>query len=532
MPFYLQPGVFPQETDLSQVITGLSPSVGAVVGASKRGPVKTRVLVTDIKSFIEVFGEPDATVSFMHYTALAFLSVARQMYVVRAYGSGALHAGIEISNGSPGYIALASGIQPTAVDANPSFTFTVGPPAGVLLIYALGPGSYANSEISVKVTNIDTTTYSVPVFDIEVYQTVQGVKSKVETWTVSKSRGLDGFGSQLFCEDRINGKSKFIKVLNNSSTSATPVAMASDVLLTQGADGSAVSSADIEGPNGWEMFANTDDVNVNILMCGGVSTASTAAKIESIARSRRDAIAILVVPSGSQDGTSELTYRTVTLNLNSSYAALYTPDLKIFDQYSNRELYVPPDGYVGAIMAFTDQSRDPWIPPAGLQRGIVNVRGLRVNYTSGQRDALYSKQINFFRAFPGEGIVLWGQKTLQSKDSATGRVNVRRLLIVLEKSIVNALNKFTFEANTDFTRAQVKAIIDLFMQQVKARSGVTEFRVVCDKTNNPPAVIDANELRVDVYIQPTRAAEFIRLQTVITRTGADINELIVTGGNF
>jgi phage tail sheath protein FI len=195
-------------------------------------------------------------------------------------------------------------------------------------------------------------------------------------------------------------------------------------------------------------------------------------------------------------------------------------------------LYVPVDGYVGAAFALTEHVRDVWYAPAGQQRGLLNVLGLRINYTQGQQEILYPKQVNFLRTFPGSGTAIWGQKTLQSFDSALSRINVRRLLIVIEKAVTAALHRQVFELNNEFTRLQITQFIDGFMRRIQARNGVYSYQVVCDLTNNTPDVIDANELHVDIYVQPVRAAEFIQLQTVITRTGASFEELIASGGNF
>lgn len=529
MGFYLTPGVFARTVDLSQVVQGVSQSVGAVVGAARRGPVKSRTLISNVKDLIEVFGEPNPAVSYMHYSAIPFLSTARRLYVTRVVGSGALHAGVEILNTAPGYTAISAGIAPTAPKDNPSFTFTAT--AGCFLIFTVGPGDYANTEISVKITRL-TTSVTPNLFDIEVYQTVKGVKKKVETWTVSKSKGLNGYGQQAFLEDVINGKSKYIRVLDNTLTTANPSVMSTDQLLSQGANGSAPSSGNYEGADGWELYQNPDDVDVGLLICGGIGVASTHLKMDSIAQSRRDCVAILSVPTGSQDGSSELTYRNTTLNLNSSYSVLYTSDVYIHDVYTNANLYVPPDGYVAMVFALTEFLRDAWYAPAGLQRGKLNVLGLKKNYTQGEQENLYSAQVNFIRTFPGMGTAIWGIKTLQSFDSALSEVNVRRLLIIIEKAVTRALYNQVFELNNDFTRTRVTQFISSFMERIKSRNGVYEYQVVCDRTNNTPEIIDAGELHVDIYIKPQRAIQYIQLQTVITSTGASFDEIVASGGNF
>ena len=527
MGFYISPGIYTKETDLSQIVSAVSSSTGAVVGASTKGPVGERTLITNIRDFISVFGEPDPAISYMHYSAIAFLAVAKVLYVTRVVGSGATHGAIELTSNTPGTVSPLAGITPTAPKDNPTYTFQAN---GTILVFAVGPGAYSSS-ISVQVSKIDTVNTPNRI-TLDVYETVGGVKSKVESWLVTKSKALDGFGAQLFCEDVVNGNSKFIRVLNNSATSNNPFVASTDSALVLGNNGSLPSSGDLEGALGWQMYQNPDDANVNILLAGGYSTASTQIVMDSIAQSRRDCMAILNVPSASQTGSAEVTYRNTTLNLNSSFSALYSPDILIHDPYTGKNLYVPPDGYVGAVYALTDFASDPWKAPAGLNRGIINALGLRLNYTAGQRDTLYQVGVNFLRTVPGSGIAVWGQKTLKSLDSALARVNVRRLMIVIEKSVARALNAVAFENNNSFTQRQVTELIDTFMRRIKARQGVYEYKVVCDSTNNSPAVIDANEMHVDIYVQPQRAAEFIQLQTIITRTGANFTELIAAGGNF
>lgn len=533
MAVYQSPGIYVKETDLSQIVTALSASQGAVVGYSKQGPIMYQFPVSSVKDFVDYFGEPDPQTSFMHYSAIPFLSVAKVLYVTRVVGTGALHAGLEIQTGSPGSLTPPTTIAPTAwLSQVAGYTFTAN--TGSFLIYAIGPGAYANSQISVQVTNLNVAV-TPHQFDIIVSLTkpTTGVAVQVERWTVAKSYAVDGNGQQLHMEAKINNKSRYIKVYNNALVTGDPFPMASAQFLAGGVDGALPAASVYEGSNGWGLYSNVDSVNVNILMSGGWNATSTQLVMDGIAAGRQDAVAILNVPTASQDGVSgELTYRNSTLNLNSSYSAIYTPDLYIYDQYTNQNIYVPPDGYVGSIFALTEFLKEAWYAPAGLNRGLVRVLQLRQNYSQGYRDQLYAAQVNTFRNFPGLGIALWGQKTLKSIDSALSRVNVRRLLIVVEKSVAKAMYSLAFELNNIFTRAQASAMVDGFMRQIKAKNGVYDYRIVCDTTNNPPEIIDANQMNIDIYLQPQKAAEFIQLQAVITRTGANFNTLIATGGNF
>jgi phage tail sheath protein FI len=182
-------------------------------------------------------------------------------------------------------------------------------------------------------------------------------------------------------------------------------------------------------------------------------------------------------------------------------------------------------------MAFTDFNDAPWFAPAGLNRGIIsNVVDIAVNPNKGQRDVLYYNRINPIVKFQGEGIVIWGQKTLQSKASAFDRINVRRLFLHLEKSVVKMARNFLFEFNDDFTRSRFRGIVSPFLADVKARRGVYDYLVVCDETNNTPTVIDANEFRAEILCKPTRVAEFIKLTFTAVGTGVDFNEVVERSG--
>jgi phage tail sheath protein FI len=183
------------------------------------------------------------------------------------------------------------------------------------------------------------------------------------------------------------------------------------------------------------------------------------------------------------------------------------------------------------MCAYTDNVRDPWYSPAGYNRGnLKNVVKLAWNPSQTYRDALYSLGINPVVNFPGNGVILYGDKTLQAKPSAFDRINVRRLFIVLEKAIAKAAKYSLFEFNDAFTRAQFVALVEPFLREVQGRRGVYDFRVVCDTTNNTPQVIDSNQFIGDIYIKPARSINFIQLNFVAVRTGVDFSEIVGKAG--
>jgi phage tail sheath protein FI len=184
-------------------------------------------------------------------------------------------------------------------------------------------------------------------------------------------------------------------------------------------------------------------------------------------------------------------------------------------------------GYAAAVYARTDSAAQPWIAPAGLNRGqITNIVDLAFNPNQKQRDFLYTISINPVVLFSGDGYTIFGQKTLQNKPSAFDRVNVRRLFLTLERATQQALRYFVFEPNTEFTRTRLKNTIAPIFELAKNTEGLYEYLIVCDERNNTPDVIDRNELAVDIYIKPVKAAEFILVNFIATRTGQNFQELI------
>jgi len=213
--------------------------------------------------------------------------------------------------------------------------------------------------------------------------------------------------------------------------------------------------------------------------------------------------------------------------INTNYSAIYGNWVKAYDAYSDRLTWLPASGYVAAVYARTDAATQPWIAPAGLTRGIIsNIVDLGFNPNQKQRDFLYTIGINPVASFSGDGYVVFGQKTLQNKPSAFDRVNVRRLFLTLERSVQSALKYFVFEPNSEFTRTRLKNTITPVFELAKNTEGLYDYLIVCDERNNTPDLVDRNELAVDVYIKPVRAAEFILVNFIATRTGQNFQELI------
>ena len=277
------------------------------------------------------------------------------------------------------------------------------------------------------------------------------------------------------------------------------------------------------------MYENPEDIDVNLIIDSGKSD-TVKLDIISMCEERLDCMAVLdcakadVLNNKGNESTDLRDWRNSTLP-SSSYASVYGNWLEVYDKFNQKYRWIPASGYVTGIFAKTDDVRDPWWAPAGLNRAILtSVRRLAWNPKQGYRDILYSNGINPIVTFPGEGKVIWGQKTLLSKESAFNRINVRRLFLVLEKAIATAAKYFLFEPNDAATRSLLINMIQPFLRDVQSRRGIYDFKVVCDDTNNTPARVDRNELWCNIFIKPTRTAEFIVLNFVATATGASFEE--------
>ena len=306
--------------------------------------------------------------------------------------------------------------------------------------------------------------------------------------------------------------------------------------MTQGKDGATPSSA--QKIVGYNLFKSAEDVDVSLVLGGSADQTLATHLINNIAESRKDCIVVLsperddVVNNKGYDGKERddvIAFRD--LLPSSSYAVMDSGWKYQYDKYNDIYRYVPLNADTAGLMVQTDLTRDPWFSPAGFNRGNVkNVIKLAFNPSKADRDQLYKKGINPITTFPGQGTVLFGDKTMLAQPSAFDRINVRRLFIVLEKAISTAAKFTLFEFNDEFTRSQFKNLVEPFLRDVQGRRGITDFVVVCDGTNNTGEVIDRNEFVGDIYIKPARSINFIQLNFVAVRTGVEFSEVVGRAG--
>jgi phage tail sheath protein FI len=342
-------------------------------------------------------------------------------------------------------------------------------------------------------------------------------------------------GSPNYYFTKIFNESKYIYCARHPLTSqnwGTPASGTSysdhtnlTVNLAGGSDGT-ITEANLV--SAYDLFNNPDEVDISLLIAGD-GELTVADKLLNLSFTRKDCVAFLSPKRTDSVSAINLdniiAYRN-SLSPSTSYGVMDSGWKYQFDKYNNKYRYVPLNGDTAGLCARTDNLRDPWWSPAGFNRGqVMNAIKLSWNPSKTQRDELYKNGINPVCAFPGEGIVLYGDKTLQAKASAFDRINVRRLFIVLEKSIAIAAKYSLFEFNDQFTRAQFVSMVEPFLRDVKGRRGIYDFKVICDETNNTPEVIDTNRFVGDIYIKPARSINFIQLNFVAVRTGVEFSEV-------
>jgi phage tail sheath protein FI len=506
-------GVYTYESDSSVRATGIATSIGAIVGASNRGPVGVRVFCADNTEFTAKFGNSTPQISFMHLSALTYLKESNQLYVTRV-ANGAEHAGVVIETDKNlavprpidrGYVLLED------------FQFETH---DLLYISSANPGLWGNS---VRIlARPDVNVEDGKTFIIDVFEGTSTVP--VESWKGTLYPETDGYGAQTFIEEVINQNSTRIFVVvneehplfeNNDQPIGINTIISAD--LKHGSNGDAINSSHIM--EGWNLYDDTETVQVNILINGGYTDVAVQRKMEEIARTRDDAFAILDVPSDKQGVQEAINFRRNELNLNTSYAALYSSDILVSDEDNGIQLFMPPSGHVAAAFARTDRIAATWFAPAGVRRGKLDAIGVRETYKQGHRNLFAPNQINPIRNMPGRGINIWGQDTLQSYASALSNVNVRRLLIFLKNSIANAANASVFEPNDEQLRAELRSISTRFLTPILNGRGLYSFVVVCDERNNTKDMIAAGDVALDIYIDPVIPAKRILIRAVVPRTG-------------
>ena len=304
------------------------------------------------------------------------------------------------------------------------------------------------------------------------------------------------------------------------------------ISLSGGTDDFVATEGELQ--SAFELFSNAEAYDISLIMAGKATATTAEYIINNICETRLDCVAFIspenistadpIIGSTSTQQNQIIAYRDELPS--TSYAVLDSGYKYQYDRYNDKYRYVPLNGDVAGLCARTDYTNDPWWSPSGLNRGqIKNVVKLAFNPNKTQRDMLYKSGVNPVVTFPGEGTVLFGDKTLLAKPSAFDRINVRRLFIVMEKAIATAAKFQLFEFNDGFTRAQFKNLVEPFLRDVQGRRGITDFVVKCDESNNTGEVIDRNEFVADIFVKPNRSINFITLNFVAARSAINFSEI-------
>jgi len=581
MAFQVSPGINITEQDLTTVVPNVSASVGGYSGAFQWGPVDERTNISSENELVDVFGKPDSNTFQDFWTAANYLAYSNNLVVVRSVATAATNAVIGDTDGTgtaidvhnkthydsvlstftdqafvakyPG--ALGNSLKAMAIDSHGwAATVTGGPLAEQNVFKAnfdRAPGTStdvsnaggSNDEMHVIVIDEDGQWTGTPGFVLEKFAYVS---------KASDAKKIDGASN--YVGDVLRNESKYIWLGKNTQLTATSTDSGSEVdagstkvgstfksfnsateaekypggSLAGGVDGNTLTQANRQA--GYAFFQTAEAVDVSLIMTGPADAITSSWVTTNVADARKDCMVFVSPLQGSvvNNAGSEVTAITTDHGnlVKSSYAVMDSAWKYQYDRYRDVFVYVPLNGDIAGLCARTDNTNDPWWSPAGLTRGIIkNIVKLSWEPTKANRDTLYQLGVNPSVTQAGAGVILFGDKTMQSVPSAFDRINVRRLFITLEKSISVAAKAMLFEFNDEFTRTQFVNFVTPFLREVQGRRGITDFKVVCDGSNNPGEVIDTNQFVGDIFVKPARSINYIQLNFIAARTDVNFTEI-------
>ena len=581
----LSPGVLVTETNLTTIVPSVLTTAGAYAGAFSWGPVNKITAVDTEKTLLNIYSKPDSNTATSWFSAASFLAYGNNLQVVRAANTGTLNAtatgtGYQVPNRDVfQYTLLPSGASNAYGAYMARFPGALGNSLTVSVIdagatpsqfsnwqvplYNSSGQNYANVALAGFFTTQPGTTYSVSqvggandqihVAVVDTGGLFTGTKGTVlETFPfLSKANDVvDSNGQSAYYKNAIFNRSQYVYAVDpvsyistsstwgkaSANTSFATLSGAQTLALSGGIDAPLTDADVITAMN---YFSDIAQTSVSLVVTGPYTNTAVQTAVINIAATRKDCVAFVSPPQSAvvnNAGSEQSSVVSWIQDLSSlsggptgSYAVADSGWKYLFDRYNNAYRWVPLNGDIAGLCVYTDTSNAPWYSPAGYTRGgIKNVIKLAWNPTQAQRDTLYSNAVNPVASFTGQGTVLFGDKTLQSQPSAFDRINVRRLFIVIEQAIAKAAQYSLFEFNDAFTQAQFVSLVTPYLRQIQAQRGITSFKVVCDSTNNTPAVVNANQFVGDIYIQPARSINYIQLNFVAVGTGVTFNTITTT----
>lgn len=580
------PGIYRQEQDLSNAIVTDNTSIAAVMGRALRGIPNSKVLVRSEAELIQTFGYPIVSgsyplVSAIDYGIYAGIEALREtsnLWYVRLTDGSEKYSNVtvptNVSASVSGTVSVLSAAPSTSypqlvgysegntTSDNYDLRSFNGAPSG-LRFSAKGPGVFGNNyAIGIYTNAVSSTTLSAKfdwanlfddssvsankrsdkIFKVEVYTKVDNQNFDATWWgTVSASpvevfyvstdfMMLDNQGNSLFIEDVVNAQSRYVYVTSNKTDGTLPAYTTSGFGFSGGANASSLST--LTADTVWSIFANkeTSPLSVAIVIprtMNGVSSPSEVASVDSLVGKRLDFTGYVQASSLTADtlDTIKANASTVVVASNPSYFGKYVGWHLVLDRYNSSRVYLPNCIYGGEISLRTDRVSAPWEAPSGIERGLLPGGKQNVNLTPDVAGTLYKQyNLNTVKFLNGVGYVMWGQKTAQLKATARDRLNVRKMLIHVENNCEAILNGFLFQGNTQKTRERISSLLNSFMQTVLNGGGVDSYKVVCDNSNNTTATINQNILNVDIYVQPTKTIEFIKMSVIVTADSVSVRE--------
>lgn len=561
MGFQNSPGINISEVDLTTVVPSVLTTSGAFVGTFRWGPANKVKLIDNELTLSKTFGTPDSNSAVSFFSAANFLSYGNNLSVIRSIGVGSNNATsntstVQIKNEDEFFYNYLnndnSNIYGPFIAKYPG---SLGNTLGVSVCAntsAFSSWTYKNyfpsaPSTSDYVSNLGGSNDEMHIVVIDVKGAFTGTQGTVLETYPFVSKALDATkindGSSNYYKTVIFNSSNYIYAVdpvdysnthsvwgtNAANTTFTGANTIQTVTLSGGVD---VSPSDTILSNNFSIFANKESYDISLVITGDASNTVQQYVIDNVVNARGDCVAFISPPksavvNASGNESTNITSWLNSLARSSSFAVADSGWKYQLDVYNNVYRWIPLNADIAGLCVHTDNIRDPWYSPAGFNRGAIkNAVKLAWNPSKTYRDIIYSLGVNPVVSFPGQGIVLFGDKTLQSKPSAFDRINVRRLFIVLEKAITKASQYSLFEFNDEFTRAQFISLVTPFLRDVQGRRGITDFKVVCDTTNNTPQVIDSNQFVGDIYIKPARSINYIQLNFVAVGTGVDFNTVV------
>ena len=585
MPFQVSPGINVSEIDLTTVVPNVATSIGAIGGGFQWGPVLERTSITTENDLVKTFGKPnDDTAEYFH-TAANYLAYSNNLWVVRNVGTSAKNAVVGDTDAGTATNVNNSddweNQEPFGSSNNlfiAKYPGALGNSLKALVVDGVGWATFAAIAVSARtpdqaaiIANFDRA----PGTSTDVAN-AGGLYDEMHVlvidedglWTGTPGEVLErhAFVSKASDAKRIDGSSNYIgTVLQNESkyiwlgdptelvgsttdsggaTAAPNTPKANKTFdringgsqalqmpggsLTGGVDDNVLSDGELQAA--YNLYVTPEVVDVTLVMAGPASTTTGRWIVDNITSVRKDCIALVSPAKASvvNAGTAQVANLTTdnTALGSSSYAVMDSAWKYQYDRYNDVFRYVPMNGDIAGLCARTDFTNDAWWSPAGMNRGLIkNIVKLSWEPTKADRDTMYPLCINPIVTQTGTGILLWGDKTMQTVPSAFDRINVRRLFIVLEKAISIAAKAMLFEFNDEFTRSQFVNMVEPFLREVQGRRGITDFKVVCDSSNNTGQIIDTNSFVGDIYVKPARSINYIQLNFIAARTDVSFEEI-------